>query len=246
MHMRHLRMRMEGPTQIDRFAARNFRSIMAGPQNLTLGLIVEGHGEEQAAPVLVRHIARACGFHTPIKCHVRRVTKSQLVRSRELQRVVEALTRQIGRRQPILILLDADEHCPTELAANPMTRAKAEHADVTISIVVAKQEYEAWFLAAANSSAGQRGLAERLNPPGDPESVRGAKEWLTAHMRSDESYSPTRHQSAFSEMMDLSEARGARSFRKFEPSGNLRRKCGIYWAWRIEDRPRRAIIRQAF
>jgi hypothetical protein len=48
------------------------------------------------------------------------------------------------------------------------------------------------------------------------ESVQGAKEWLTAHMPSDQSYSPTRHQSAYSDLMDLSQARLARSFRKFE------------------------------
>ena len=189
---------------------------MAPAQSVKLGLIVEGHGEEQAAPVLIRHIARACGFHNPIKCSVRRVPKSQLLKPQELERAVEALTRQIGRNQPILVLLDADEDCPKELAASLKARCQAEHADVTISIVIAKKEYEAWFLAAANSLAGQRGLLGHLNPPSDPESVQGAKEWLTAHMSSDQSYSPTRHQSAYSDVMDLSEARLARSFRKFE------------------------------
>jgi len=72
----------------------------------------------------------------------------------------------------------------------------AKYADVTISIVIAKREYEALFLAAARSLAGQSGLAEQLEPPIDPESVQGAKEWLAAHMRPDKSHSPTRHQSA--------------------------------------------------
>src|SRR5207302_6426600 len=90
------------------------------------------------------------------------------------------------------------------------------HADVNISIVIAKREYEAWFLAAARSLAAQRGLAEQLDSPVDPESVQGAKEWLTARMPSDQSYSPTRHQAAYSDLMDLAEARKARSFRKFE------------------------------
>jgi hypothetical protein len=188
-----------------------------GPvQGVTLGLIVEGHGEEQAAPVLIRHIARACDFHNPIKCSVRRVPKSQLLKPQELETAVEALTRQIGRDQPILVLLDADQDCPKELAAGLKARCQAGHADVRISIVVAKQEYEAWFLAAASSLAGKRGLIGHLNPPSAPESVQGAKEWLTANMSADQSYSPTRHQSAYSDLMDLSEARLARSFRKFE------------------------------
>jgi hypothetical protein len=127
---------------------------MASAQSVILGLIVEGHGEVQATPVLIRHIARARGFHDLIKCSVRRVPKSQLLKPQELERAVEALTPQIGRHQPILVLLDADEDCPKELAANLKARCQAEHGDVTISIVIAKKEYEAWFLAAANSLAG--------------------------------------------------------------------------------------------
>ncbi len=189
---------------------------MASGQGVTLGLIVEGHGEEQAAPTLIRHIARAFSFHASIRCEVRRVPKSQLIQPGELERAVEALTRQIGRRQPVLVLLDADDDCPKDLAEKLKARCHAKHADLTISIVIAKREYEAWFLAAARSLAGQRGLAEQLNPPRDPESVQGAKEWLTFRMRPDQSYSPTRHQSAYSDLMDLPEARRARSFRKLE------------------------------
>ena len=136
--------------------------------------------------------------------------------ARRVERAVEALTRQIGLRQPVLVLLDADDDCPKDLAERLKARCHAKHADLTISIVIAKREYEAWFLAAARSLAGQRGLAEQLDPPLDPESVQGAKEWLTVRMRPDQSYSPTRHQSAYSDLIDLSEARRARSFRKLE------------------------------
>jgi len=159
---------------------------------------------------------------------VRRVPKSQLVQPGELERAIEALTRQIGRRQPILVLLDADDDCPKHIAENLKARCHARHADVNISIVIAKREYEAWFLAAARSLAGQRGLAEQLDSPVDPESVQGAKEWLTARMPSDQSYSPTRHQAAYSDLMDLSEARKARSFKKLEKE--LSRLLG----WQLE------------
>ena len=149
---------------------------MVSAEGVTLGLIVEGHGEGQAAPTLIRKIARAVNFHGSIKCAVRRVPKSQLVQPEELERAVEALTRQIGRGRPLLVLLDADDDCPKDLANNLKARCLISHADVTISIVIAKKEYEAWFLAAARSLAGQRGLAEQLDPPIDPESVQGAKE----------------------------------------------------------------------
>ena len=189
---------------------------MESGEGVTLGLIVEGHGEAQAAPALIRKIAFGFGFYASIKFSIRRVTKSQLIQPGELERAVEALTRQIGRSQPLLVLLDADDDCPKYLAGKLQARCHAGHADVSISIVIAKKEYEAWFLTAARSLAGKGGLAEQLDPPIDPESVQGAKEWLTARMSSGQSYSPTRHQSAYSELMDLSEARKARSFRKLE------------------------------
>jgi hypothetical protein len=57
-----------------------------------------------------------------------------------------------------LVLLDADDDCPKDLADKLKDRCHANHADVAISIVIAKKEYEAWFLAAARSLAGQHGL----------------------------------------------------------------------------------------
>jgi hypothetical protein len=148
---------------------------MASLKGVALGIIVEGHGEVQAAPALVRRIAHSLSFYTLITCHVRRITKSQLLQPGELEKAVEALTRQIGRNHPLLVLLDADQDCPKELANRLRARCHAAHADVAISIVIANKEYEEWFLAAAKSLAGQRGLAKQLERPTDPESIQGTK-----------------------------------------------------------------------
>jgi len=182
---------------------------------MQIGLIVEGHGEVQAAPALIRRITAAIDPALTAKFEVRRIPKSQLLRPGELERAIEALTRQIGRRSRFLVLIDSDDDCPKDLASVLNTRYNTAHSDVAISVVVANREYEAWFLASINSLAGCRGLNEGLEPPPDPESIRGAKEWLTARM-SGQSYSETRHQTAYSALMDLSEARLARSFRKLE------------------------------
>ena len=74
---------------------------MAADESVTLGLIVEGHGEAQAARTLIRKIARDFKFFAVVKFEVRRITKSRLVQPGELERSVEALTRQIGRDQPL-------------------------------------------------------------------------------------------------------------------------------------------------
>jgi hypothetical protein len=190
------------------------KAAMSSTEVVTLGLIVEGQGEEQAAPVLIRRLASS--INILVSCRTWRIPKSKLIQPGEIERVVEAMTRKIGRSKPILVLLDGDDACPRDLADRLKSVCHIAHPDVLVSIVIAKREYEAWFLAAVRSLAGKRGLAEKVEPPSDPESIQGAKEWLTARMQSDQSYSPARHQTAYSQLMDLSAAREVRSFRKFE------------------------------
>ena len=59
--------------------------------------------------------------------------------------------------------------------------------------------------ASAESIAGSRTLARDLVAPPDPESIRGAKEWLGRHMQA--SYRPTADQAAFSARLDMRLAR---------------------------------------
>jgi hypothetical protein len=84
-----------------------------------------------------------------------------------------------------------------------------------VAVVLAKREYEAWFLAAAKSLRGTRGLRADMEPPTDPEGIRGAKEWLTGHMTGGRSYRATRDQAALSAKFDVKEALVAASFEKF-------------------------------
>jgi hypothetical protein len=48
-----------------------------------------------------------------------------------------------------------------------------------ISVIMAKLEYEAWFLAAAESLRGKRGLPSDLKITADPEYICDAKGWLS-------------------------------------------------------------------
>lgn len=85
-----------------------------------------------------------------------------------------------------------------------------------MSVIVAKYEFEAWFLAAAESLSGRRGLAADLVSPDDPESVRDAKGWLTDHMIEEYTYSEVLDQPAFAAQMSMRDARRrSDSFDKF-------------------------------
>ena len=77
-------------------------------------------------------------------------------------------------------------------------------------MVLAKTEYEAWFLAAAASLE----IGEHSEPPEDPEAVRDAKGWLSARMPPGHAYRETIHQASFSATFDLDLARAAPSFDK--------------------------------
>lgn len=112
------------------------------------------------------------------------------------------------------MLLDADDDCPRELAEHLADRAKTARPDRVISVAAANREYEAWFLAASRSLRGKRGLAEDLEPPEDPESIRDAKGWLAHRVPHGFTYKPTIDQPALTHVFDLEEAHAARSFRK--------------------------------
>lgn len=53
-----------------------------------------------------------------------------------------------------------------------------------------------------------------LLKPDNPETIRGAKEWLRRHMQTGETYSVTRDQPALAALFDLEQARQADSFDK--------------------------------
>lgn len=82
------------------------------------------------------------------------------------------------------------------------------------AVVIAKREYEAWFIAAAESLHGWRGFAfdpaERI----DAETPRDAKGWLRQRLAAG-IYGETTDQPAFTARFDLQQAfDGSRSFRK--------------------------------
>lgn len=182
---------------------------------IRLASIVEGDGERSAVPVLVRRIARTLdpGL-VPDVSPVIRVSASKLVRPGELERVVELAARQLGGRGAILILLDCDDGCPATEGPTLLRRAKAAHPNMDISVVLAKREFEAWFLAAAESLRGRRGLPADLLPPADPEAIRGAKEWLAERMPRTRRYAETADQAAMCELFNMEQARRADSFDK--------------------------------
>ena len=182
---------------------------------VTVAAVVEGHGEVQAVPVLLRRVAGRVRAGTTVEVPPPiRIPKSKLIKAGELERAVDLAARKAGVSGGVLVLIDADDDCPAILGPELASRARAARSDLPVSVVLAKREYEAWFLAAATSLRGHRGLPRDLLAPADPEAIRGAKEWLGAKMPHGRRYAETLDQPALTDVFDFVEARSADSFDK--------------------------------
>jgi hypothetical protein len=178
--------------------------------------IVEGDGEVRALPVLLRRLAQWRGpadyvdVLTPIRVYKDRF----LNRPEEFSRHLQLAAAKCGDTGWILILFDADDDCPAEKGATVLAQAQTIVPHRRIAVVLANREYEAWFIAAAESLNGCRGFQSLANDASvDPEGPRNAKGWVRDRMPG--SYGETTDQPAFSQKLDLAVAHErSRSFRK--------------------------------
>lgn len=178
--------------------------------------VVEGHGDREALPVLIRRVARRLvpARHVEVPKPIR-VARSRLLKHGEIERAVDLAARQCEARDGILVLIDAETDCPADLGPKLLQRAVAARPDRRIRVSLACREFEAWFLAAAESLAGKRSLNLPLVGPPDPEEVADCKGWLTFHSAPGRPYKETLDQPALAELFDLDAAQRAPSFRKF-------------------------------
>lgn len=175
--------------------------------------IVEGHGEEEAVPHLIRRIYCEYGEGAPpeINKPIRVKPSSFIKDAAYFQKYVSlASMKAASKNGKVLILLDCDDDCPASLGPKLLADARRVRSDVPIIVALAAREYESWFLAAADSLRGYKGLSETMIAPENFEQIRGAKEWLSQRMSLN--YSPIHHQAAFTMKFDLSMARKSASF----------------------------------
>ncbi len=180
--------------------------------------IVEGYGEVEAFPVLLRRLRDEAQVWTVNIGRSIRRSRSQLVQKAGVEQAVRLALKEQDCGA-ILFLFDGDDDCPAELGPTVQAWAAAVATHIPCSAVIAHREYEAWFLAAIESLRGYRGVLDDAEPHLNPENPRGAREQLEARMQADASYLATTDQPAFSAKFSLSDAyRRSRSFRKLASS----------------------------
>ena len=173
---------------------------------MRISAIVEGHGDAESVGVLLRRFAVLASVEhlrvTPL-----RINRNKIVKPGELESAVELAARKAGPDGRVLVLLDADHDVVCTLGPALAKRAKSARSDILIAVVLARVEFEAWFLAAIRSLRGCRGIPPDAEPPEDPEAIRGAKEWLGNLMK--RRYSEVTDQPALTARFSLDEARAA-------------------------------------
>ena len=193
--------------------------------------IVEGQGEVAAAPVLLRRLRDEAQAWDVEIARPHRGKRTQLVQKDSLQSAVS-----IARLTPgctaILILFDADDDCPKELAPTLQEWAQEAAIPIPCAVVMANREYEAWLLAGIESLRGERGIQGDALPHPHPENPRNAKGELEGRMQTGSYYVETADQAPLTARFDLASAhRECRSFRKLVSAfGALLEASGVQLA----------------
>ena len=169
--------------------------------------IVEGHSEVQSVPVLLRRLLAEQGQHQVRVAKPVRVGRYKVVRPGELERAIELARRTRENCDAILVVLDADDDCPAKLAPTLLERAMTASACIPVSVVLAKSEFESWFLGGLESLRGVRGVDTTAVSPDNPEDIRDAKGHLSHQMIGGRTYVEVDDQPAMAARLDLQLAR---------------------------------------
>jgi hypothetical protein len=176
--------------------------------------IVEGQGDEVAVRLLLwrlRDEAQAWGLEV---ARPHRRPRTKLVKKDSLQSAVGVAALR-DDCAGILVLFDADDDCPKELAPTLEQWAQEAAGGKPCAVVMANREYEAWFLASIEALRGTAAILRDATSHPDPEAPRDAKGELERRMPHAASYSPTVDQVRLTARLDLEIAyRRCRSFRK--------------------------------
>lgn len=173
---------------------------------LCVAPIVEGHGDDAAVRILLDRIWREIvgGEYIEVLKPIRRKRQKLAQQSHELSRSIELAVLKLKNGpgldpSAVLLLIDADDDCPAQIAPQLIQWAQTYQGHVDFMCVIANREFESWFVASAES------LIEYLEfdageLPADAEATN--KSWVASHFKGTR-YSETVDQPAMTAAMNL-------------------------------------------
>ncbi|MBN9525183.1 MAG: DUF4276 family protein [Alphaproteobacteria bacterium] len=176
--------------------------------------IVEGHGEVEAVPVLLRRLVSHRGVTV---APAFRLPRTKMTDCQEFRSAIAYGALKAGPAGGVLVILDADDDPACRIGPMLLDIARTMARDCPVGLVAAEREFEAWLLASALSLRGHRRVRDDAVPPANPEAIRDAKGYLSANiLLPDKPYAPTVDQAALTSWLDPSLARSCSSFLKLE------------------------------
>jgi len=142
--------------------------MTAAEDSAHLGLVVEGPGEFEALPLLLRRWLREHGNHRdllgrPVLCNGR----SKAIQAGGIERRVSIATARPGCRA-VLVVLDGEGDPVCQLGPELLARSQGAARGRPLAVVLADRKYEAWLVASAET-LGIDGL--QFSPLRDPTSA---------------------------------------------------------------------------
>jgi hypothetical protein len=175
--------------------------------------IVEGPGDLSAVPAFLRRILEHHNRYdvTILRPHVR--GDFHRVRRDFANYVRVAIKEQV----PILWIMDCDDDCPINRVAELRLALGGMYCPVPIRFALLVREFESMFLHDPEGCRSILPIPAGVIFPAEPESIRGAKEWLTRCLPSGQAYKPSVHQTKLVAAANLEHLRArSRSFRHLE------------------------------
>lgn len=109
--------------------------------NFTIAPIVEGHGDVDAVPLLIRRISPSLIVKRPV-----RFPRNRLIENKHLERAARIAASNIADRGAVLLVMDADEDCAAKLGPDLERRLECILPRRLCRVVLVVREFEAWIV----------------------------------------------------------------------------------------------------
>jgi hypothetical protein len=112
-----------------------------------IGLVVEGYGDRDAVPVVVRNYLHAHGeFEVKVGKPLNAKGRGNLLKAGQLEKFVGVAASEPGT-SGVLVVLDAEDDAACELAPELLARAESAAAPKPARVSVAVRKFENWLAA---------------------------------------------------------------------------------------------------
>lgn len=177
-------------------------------------VVVEGKGELDAAQNLLTRLKDDLG----LAMHwapPRRFTNLHLERGIRQAAEVHRIKPEV---EALLILRDEDDRCPAHSGPEAAGWLRSLALPFPAAVVMLHREYETLFLPCIDLMAGKPlgsgatarpGIVAGARFDGDPQKIRGAKEWLTQRFPPGKAYKPTLDQLLLTRMISFERLRAS-------------------------------------